>query len=58
MDLLKRQKVRVPHREGLTPARPAHNQGDLFLEQMHFEAAKMLSFTEEEFMKALDWGKA
>lgn len=24
--------------------------------QMHIEAAKMLSFTEEEFMKALDWG--
>lgn len=24
---------------------------------MHFEAAKLLSFTEEEFMKALDWGK-
>ena len=24
--------------------------------QMHFEAAKMLSFTEEEFVKALDWG--
>lgn len=23
---------------------------------MHIEAAKMLSFTEEEFMKALDWG--
>lgn len=23
--------------------------------QMHFEAAKMLSFTEEEFVKALDW---
>ncbi|ROL52733.1 Testis-expressed protein 9 [Anabarilius grahami] len=26
-------------------------------QKMHFEAAKMLSFTEEEFMKALDWGK-
>ncbi|XP_051557410.1 testis-expressed protein 9-like [Myxocyprinus asiaticus] len=25
-------------------------------QKMHFEAAKMLSFTEEEFMKALDWG--
>uniref|UniRef100_A0A672L4R4 Testis expressed 9 n=1 Tax=Sinocyclocheilus grahami TaxID=75366 RepID=A0A672L4R4_SINGR len=25
--------------------------------KMHFEAAKLLSFTEEEFMKALDWGK-
>uniref|UniRef100_A0A8B9CRU2 Testis expressed 9 n=1 Tax=Anser brachyrhynchus TaxID=132585 RepID=A0A8B9CRU2_9AVES len=24
--------------------------------KMHIEAAKMLSFTEEEFMKALDWG--
>ncbi|CAL8243249.1 unnamed protein product [Lota lota] len=27
-------------------------------QKMHFEAAKVLSFTEEEFMKALDWGKA
>ncbi|KAJ3593296.1 hypothetical protein NHX12_005631 [Muraenolepis orangiensis] len=27
------------------------------LSKMHFEAAKVLSFTEEEFMKALDWGK-
>uniref|UniRef100_A0A674EZ84 Testis expressed 9 n=1 Tax=Salmo trutta TaxID=8032 RepID=A0A674EZ84_SALTR len=27
-------------------------------QKMHFEAAKMLSFTEEEFMKALDWGKS
>ncbi|XP_028811686.1 testis-expressed protein 9 [Denticeps clupeoides] len=26
-------------------------------QKMHFEAAKMLSFTEEEFVKALDWGK-
>ncbi|KAL7833711.1 hypothetical protein AOLI_G00286710 [Acnodon oligacanthus] len=26
-------------------------------QKMHFEAAKMLSFTEEEFTKALDWGK-
>uniref|UniRef100_A0A671MF99 Testis expressed 9 n=1 Tax=Sinocyclocheilus anshuiensis TaxID=1608454 RepID=A0A671MF99_9TELE len=25
--------------------------------KMHFEAAKLLSFTEAEFMKALDWGK-
>ena len=24
--------------------------------QMHLEAAKVLSFTEEEFVKALDWG--
>lgn len=24
--------------------------------QMHIEAAKMLSFTEEEFVKAMDWG--
>ncbi|TRY82077.1 hypothetical protein DNTS_006696 [Danionella cerebrum] len=26
-------------------------------QKMHLEAAKLLSFTEEEFMKALDWGK-
>ncbi|XP_072236618.1 testis-expressed protein 9 isoform X2 [Leuresthes tenuis] len=27
-------------------------------QKMHYEAAKLLSFTEEEFMKALDWGKS
>uniref|UniRef100_A0A3Q2XGE9 Testis expressed 9 n=1 Tax=Hippocampus comes TaxID=109280 RepID=A0A3Q2XGE9_HIPCM len=26
-------------------------------QKMHLEAAKLLSFTEDEFMKALDWGK-
>ncbi|MGH0158022.1 UNVERIFIED_CONTAM: hypothetical protein FKN15_062208 [Acipenser sinensis] len=26
--------------------------------KMHIEAAKMLSFTEEECMKALEWGKS
>nr|XP_040021280.1 testis-expressed protein 9 isoform X2 [Gasterosteus aculeatus aculeatus] len=26
-------------------------------QKMHFEAAKLLSFTEDEFLKALDWGK-
>ena len=27
-----------------------------FFFQMHIEAAKMLSFSEEEFVKALEWG--
>ncbi|TTK32049.1 Testis-expressed protein 9 [Bagarius yarrelli] len=27
-------------------------------QKMHYEAAKVMSFTEEEFMKALDWGKS
>ncbi|XP_040895056.1 testis-expressed protein 9 [Toxotes jaculatrix] len=27
-------------------------------QKMHFEAAKLLTFTEDEFMKALDWGKS
>ena len=28
----------------------------LFMPQMHIEAAKLLQFSEEEFVKALDWG--
>ncbi|XP_076819062.1 testis-expressed protein 9-like [Clavelina lepadiformis] len=32
--------------------------GVLKKQVLHIEAAKLLSFTEEEFMKALDWGNA
>ncbi|KAF3832611.1 hypothetical protein F7725_026276, partial [Dissostichus mawsoni] len=41
IDILKRQKFHL---------------NVTLLMQMHFEAAKLLSFTEQEFMKALDWG--
>lgn len=60
IDILKRQKVGVSstwrtietlHCNSLT-------RGFCFYVQMHFEAAKLLSFTEEEFMKALDWGRS
>lgn len=56
IDVLKRQKVRAN----------MHIQFRVFhrficfsaLSQMHLEAARLLSFTEEEFVKALDWGKS
>lgn len=37
----------------------AFSESDIdFFKQMHIEAAKMLSFSEKEFMKALEWGSS
>ena len=56
IDILKRQKVlfatillivTILHRIG-QPITPV-------VIQIHLEAARLLSFTEEEFMKTLDW---
>lgn len=60
IDILKRQKVSVSIIALMhTLLIVFHHtyRGSLCL-QMHFEAAKLLSFTEDEFMKALDWGKS
>lgn len=54
IDLLKRQKV------GTTADAHVNHDQNINLHlcaQIHFEAAKLLSFKEEEFLKALDWGK-
>lgn len=61
IDVLKRQKVResLPHLiNKLNELLIATARFVLLRLQMHFEAAKLLSFTEDEFMKALDWGKS
>lgn len=52
IDVLNRQKV---SRDTAAPQRGAPFQTSASV-QMHFEAAKLLSFQEEEFTKALDWG--
>nr|XP_033478999.1 testis-expressed protein 9 isoform X2 [Epinephelus lanceolatus] len=66
IDILKRQKVRVSisftlliHTLLIIQSKCSRtNFLFCFSVQMHFEAAKLLSFTEDEFMKALDWGKS
>lgn len=58
IDILKRQKVCVTRSLSYTLwIHSLINNQLLFFLQMHFEAAKLLSFTEDEFLKALDWGK-
>jgi len=47
IDVLKRQKVIY--------AFVSETNTNILSLQMHLEAAKLLSFTEEEFLKALDW---
>ncbi|XP_042342274.1 testis-expressed protein 9 isoform X2 [Plectropomus leopardus] len=62
IDILRRQKVRVSVSHTLLIHTlftfKLKSKLTLFSVQMHFEAAKLLSFTEDEFMKALDWGKS
>lgn len=53
IDVLRRQKVRVCSWHVTTLAHPLLLGG---CRQLHMEAAKVLSFTEAEFMKALEWG--
>ena len=62
IDILKRQKVRGFQVLGSTGSL-AITVKDFFVSsnlfyiptQIHLEAARLLSFTEEEFMKTLDW---
>lgn len=58
IDVLNRQKV-IRDSVALSIALYKCTVSDVHLGlvvQMHFEAAKLLSFQEDEFMKALDWG--
>ena len=58
IDILKRQKVRVSALscQYIPSSVFSHYMNHNSFVQMHFEAAKLLSLTEEEFVKALDWG--
>ena len=49
-------KLRLKELSGLEEAVTFPALSSTYIHQMHIEAAKMLSFTEEEFVKALDWG--
>lgn len=55
IDILKRQKVTFYACQILCGSLSNHIPPPPVI-QMHIEAAKVLSFTEEEFIKALDWG--
>lgn len=54
IDVLKRQKVGTAADAYVNPEQSTNLH---LCVQMHFEAAKLLSFKEDEFLKALDWGK-
>lgn len=59
IDVYKRQKVMKSQGILILPLVYSLECEPAFaLVQMHYEAAKLLSFAEDEFMKALDWGKS